>query len=224
MQYKNTVPPVGNDLEALKNWAQSELSRISAELSQVKQLAMNVQNPLPQRYARGDIYYFDAGIVGLVEGPYFYDGSTWHFMGDYPPARGALYFNTTVSFSMPVANTFYKVAPYTLQGATPVDVTQDPTNGTLTINRDGIYTAQGFVDFLNPAPNQQYSIAFFRNGVIAPLTEVRTTAKDNNDGVNLNTIIVAALVAGDVLDIRVKCGSITTLSLITGLLSVIQQQ
>lgn len=224
MQYKNNPPPTGNDLEVLKNWLQGELSRISSELNQVKQLAMNVQNPIPQRYARGDIYYFDAGVVGLVEGPYFYDGNRWHFMGDYPPALGSLYFSAPFVLSLPVANTFVKVAPFTQQAASPVDVVQNMAAGTLTVQRAGVYTAQGFVDFINPAPNQSYSIAFFKNGVIAPLTESRITVKDNNDGVNLQTIITASLVPGDVIDIRMKCGAIQNISLLSGLLSLIQQQ
>ena len=223
MQYRPGDPPLA-DLEQLRLYVRDELWKLAEEVNLVKQLSM-VKNPAsPQRFARGDIYYFDAGVVGLVEGPYFYDGTKWHFMGDYPPAYGGLYFNTNkvVSFA---ANTWLKIAVYDQQAAAPVDVLQNMAQGTITVQRSGLYGAQGFIDFLNPAPNQQWSIAFFKNNALAPITEVRVSAKDNGDGVNLNTVITSPLVAGDVVDVRLKnTVAQANVTLITGLLSLVQQQ
>lgn len=210
------TPNKGLDL-----YSNEELRKVSADVTQFKSAHFVSWASVPDKYTKGDLFLFDAGVVGLVAGFYYWDGSKWVYVGKYPSARGSLYSNTTVALAVAVTDTL--IDNYAQGSSAPVDVTQNPAGGTLTIQRDGVYLAQGFVDFINTAPNLTWEIVFYKNGVAAELTRTRLTAKDNNDGVNLNTIIVAQLVVGDVIDIRMKCSTAQNINIISKLLSMVQQ-
>lgn len=214
-------PLLGNT-EGLRLSTEAQFRELSADDQERKFIRWTVWAELPEKYQAGDMYYFAAGVVGLVEGIYYWNGSSWVFSGDYPTAFGSLYSNTTVSFNVAVTDT--KLAPWTIAASQPVEVLQDITAGTLTVQRSGLYFAQAFVDLINPAPNLTWQIVFYRNGAEAPLTRVRLTAKDNGDGVNLQTVIVAGLNAGDVIDVRLACSSAQTISIISKFFTLVQQQ
>ena len=219
--FQSSTPPLLGGLEAAKVHSDAQFRELGADDAERKFQRMTVWSTIPEKYQAGDVYFFAAGIVGAQAGLYYHDGSGWVFTGNIPTARGTLYSNTSTPLSVAITDT--KIAPWTLAGSTPVDVVQDPTAGTLTINRAGLYFAQAFVDFLNPAPNLTWEIVYYRNGAEAPLTRTRLSAKDNNDGVNLQTIIVALLNVGDVIDVRMKCSAAQTINIVSKIFSLVEQ-
>jgi hypothetical protein len=225
LKYTPSDAPNAENLNETQLWVARELRAIAAQLNAPAQYSPVINATVPDKYTEGDLYYFRAGVVGLVAGYYYWNGTKWVFAGDYPIPAAAIYSNVNTNVSIPAANTYYKVANYNTVSAYQVEVVPDAANGTLQIGRDGLYTAQGFIDFINPQPNLTWTLAFFKNGVLAPLTETRVAAKDNNDGVNITTIITAPLLDGDIIDMRVQCsaaqGSVT---LLTKLLSIYGNQ
>ncbi len=218
--FPGTVPQTPNP--ELDLFLAQELQRLSGELSQFKSTHYVEWAEVPEKYTRGDVYFFAAGIVGLVEGFYWYNGTAWQPLGRYPPARGGLYRNTAGAQVINAADT--KLTIYNTL-APPVDVTGSIAAGTLTIDRAGFYVAHVVVNFINPAPNQTYQLMFYKNGAVAPVTRATYTAKDNNDGVSLQSIIAADLVAGDVIDTRMNVsGGPHNLSFSTALFQLVQQQ
>ena len=221
----NFVPSSPGGLGGLQEsrlYQEGQFRDISAGDVERKFQQWTIWASVPDKYDRAQMYYFAAGVVGLVEGIYYWNGSAWIFAGDYPAARGALYSNTTTALAVGTTDTI--VTNYVQGSSSPVEVTQNPAAGTLTIQREGVYLAQAFVNFINPAPNLTWQIVFYKNGAAAELTRTRLTAKDNNDGVNLQTIITSLLVVGDVIDVRMACSSAQNVNIISKLFSLVQQQ
>lgn len=208
-------------LEGQRLSTEAQLRELSADDQERKMIHWTVQASVPEKYQAGDMYYFAADVVGPFAGIYFYNGSAWVFTGIMPTAYGILYSSTPTAFS--IGTTGQVVKPWTNSGSSPVDVVQDATNGSLQVDRAGLYMVTAQLTFNNPAPNITYSIVFHRNGFEAPLTRSLVTAKDNNDGVRLAAMIVAPLNAGDALTVVIGASSAQSITVNTKSFFVVEQ-